>query len=72
MLEKLGFRQLVEETLTVQRQTNAMTLYQLVLAMVLACYVSFSCLRHLCFLEREPMLTFFAEGQEYIAGALRC
>ena len=42
MLEKLGFQQLVEETLTVKRKTKAMTMYQFVLAMVLACYVGFS------------------------------
>jgi hypothetical protein len=57
MLEKLGFRQLVEETLTVKRQTRAMTMYRFVLAMVLACYVGFSRLFHLRFLQREPMLT---------------
>ena len=57
MLEKLGFRQVVEETLTVRRRTKAMSLYQFVLAMVLACYVGFSRLYHLRFLEREPMLT---------------
>src|SRR5712692_6010580 len=57
MLEKLGFRQLVEETLTVKRQTKAMGMYEFVLAMVLACYVGFSRLFHLRFLEREPMLT---------------
>ena len=56
MLEKLGFRQLVEETLTVKRKTKAMAMYQFVLAMVLACYVGFSRLYHLRFLEREPML----------------
>jgi hypothetical protein len=53
MLEKLSFRQLVEETLTVKRKTKAMTMYQFVLAMVLACYVGFSRLYHLRFLERE-------------------
>jgi len=57
MLEKLGFRQLVEGTLTVQRKTKAMAMYQFVLAMVLACYVGFSRLFHLRFLQREPMLT---------------
>jgi len=56
MLEKLGFRQLVEETLTVKRQTKAMPMYQFVLAMILACYVGFSRLYHLNFLKREPML----------------
>lgn len=57
MLEKLGFQQLVAETLTVKRKTKAMPMYQFVLAMVLACYVGFSRLFHLRFLEREPMLT---------------
>jgi hypothetical protein len=57
MLEKLGFQQLVEETLTVKRKTQAMPMYRFVLAMVLACYVGFSRLHHLRFLKREPMLT---------------
>jgi len=57
MLERLGFRQLVEEILTVKRITRAMPMYQFVLAMVLAVYVGFSRLHHLRFLEREPMLT---------------
>jgi hypothetical protein len=57
MLEKLGFPQLVEETLTVKRITRAMPMYQFVLAMVLAGYVGFSRLHHLRYLEREPMLT---------------
>jgi hypothetical protein len=57
MLEKLGFQQLVEETLTVKRVTRAMPMYQFVLAMVLAVYVGFSRLNHLRFLQREPMLT---------------
>lgn len=56
MLEKLGFQQVVEETLRVKRVTRAMTLYQFVLAMVLALYVGFSRLNHLRFLAREPML----------------
>src|SRR5437879_2290598 len=57
MLEKLGFQQLLEETLTVKRVTRAMSMYQFVLAMVLAVYVGFSRLHHLRFLQREPMLT---------------
>jgi stalled ribosome alternative rescue factor ArfA len=57
MLEKLGFQQLVEDTLTVKRATRAMSMYQFVLAMVLAVYVGFSRLHHLRFLKREPMLT---------------
>jgi hypothetical protein len=57
MLEKLGFQQLVEETLTVKRVTRAMNMFQFVLAMVLGAYVGFSRLHHLRFLKREPMLT---------------
>jgi hypothetical protein len=57
MLEKLGFQQIVEELLTVQRATRAMPMYQFVLAMVLAAYVGFSRLHHLRFVAREPMLT---------------
>src|SRR2546429_2781614 len=56
MLEKLQFQQLVEETLTVKRETRAMPWYQFVLSMVLALYVGFSRLHHLRFLAREPML----------------
>src|SRR5271166_6758776 len=56
MLEKLKFRQLVEETLTVTRVTRAMPWYQFVLSMVLALYVGFSRLHHLRFLARDPML----------------
>jgi DDE family transposase len=57
MLEKLGFQQLVEETLTIRRRTRAMPVYQFVLGMVLVLYVGFSRLNHLRFVEREPMLT---------------
>src|SRR5215469_5842515 len=57
MLERLGFQGLVEETLTVKRVTRAMSLYQFVLAIVLAAYVGFSRLYHLRFVAREPMLT---------------
>jgi hypothetical protein len=57
MLERLGFQQLVEETLTVKRIPRAMSMYQFVLAMVLAAYVGFSRLYHLRLVAREPMLT---------------
>jgi hypothetical protein len=57
MLEKLGFQQLVEETLTIKRQTRAMPMFRFILGMILACYVGFSRLHHLRFLKREPMLT---------------
>ena len=57
MLERLRFQQLVEETLTVKRVTRTMSMYQFILAMVLAAYVGFSRLYHLRFVAREPMLT---------------
>jgi hypothetical protein len=57
MLEKLGFRQLVEENLTIKRRTRVMPAYEFVLAMVLAFYIGFSRLNHLQFLKSEPMLT---------------
>ena len=53
MLEKLGFQQLVEETLSIGRPTRVMPVYRFVLAIVLALYVGFSRLNHLRFLERE-------------------
>jgi len=57
MLEKLGFQQVVEETLTVKRVTRAMPMYQFVLSIVLAIYVGFSRLHHLRFVMQDPMLT---------------
>ena len=56
MLERLGFQQLVEETLTAKRLTRAMSMYQFVLTMLLSFYIGFPRLHHLRFLEREPML----------------
>jgi Transposase DDE domain group 1 len=57
MLEKLQFRELIEEHVTIKRLTTSMPGFRFVLAMVLALYVGFSRLNHLQFLEREPMLT---------------
>src|SRR3979411_3307170 len=62
MLEKLGFLQLVEETLPGKRITRAMPMGQFVLAMVLAVYVGFSRLHHLRFLEREQMTSGILTG----------
>ena len=53
MLEKLGFQHLIEDTLTIRRQTRAMPVFRF----ILACYVGFCRLHHLRFLKREPMLT---------------
>ena len=57
MLEKLGFQQLLEQTLSVPRETRSMPWPGFVLGMVLAIYIGFSRLNHLRFLAREPMLT---------------
>ena len=57
MLEKLGFKQLVEETLTISRIPRVMTIYQFLLGMVLAIYIGFSRLNHIRFLAQDPMLT---------------
>ena len=57
MLEKLEFKRLVEETLTVKRIPRAMTIYQFLLGMVLALYLGFSRLNHLRFVAQDPMLT---------------
>jgi Transposase DDE domain group 1 len=57
MLERLEFKKLVEETLTIDRNPRAMTIYQFLLGMVLAIYVGFSRLNHLRFIAQDPMLT---------------
>src|SRR5712671_525993 len=57
MLEKLGFKELIEETLTIHRLPRVMTIYQFLLGMVLAIYVGFSRLNHLRFVAQDPMLT---------------
>jgi hypothetical protein len=57
MLEKLGFKKLVEETLSVHRIPRVMTIYQFLLGMVQTLYVGFSRLSHLRFVAQDPMLT---------------
>jgi hypothetical protein len=64
MLEKLQFRELIEQHVTIQRLTTSMPGFRFVLAMILALYVGFSRLNHLQFLEREPMLTGILEVTE--------
>ena len=56
MLEKLGFQSLVEETVTVSRQTKVMSMCQFVLAMILGIYVGFARLYQLRFIARDPIL----------------
>jgi len=56
MLEKVGFRSIVEETVRVGRQTRFMSMYQFMLAMILGAYVGFARLYHLRFIARDPIL----------------
>src|SRR5437870_12711513 len=44
MLQKLGFQQLLESTITSKRVTRVMSLYQVSLAMVLGFYAGVQCL----------------------------
>jgi len=56
MLETLGFQKLVEETLTVDRTTKVMSVYQFILAIVLGIYVGFSRLNQLRYIARDPLM----------------
>jgi hypothetical protein len=62
MLEKLGFQNLVAETLTVKRIPRVMTIYQFVLGIVLALYVGFAGLNHIRFVAQDLMLTGILKG----------
>src|ERR1035437_8670509 len=57
MLEKLGFQSLLEETVTVNRVTKVMGMYQFFLGIVLGIYVRFSRLNQLRFIAQDPLLT---------------
>ena len=57
LLEKLGFAQVIKETITVKRQPRSMGVFQFILAQVLAIYVGFARLHHMRFIARDPMLT---------------
>ena len=57
MLEKLGFRSLVEERLTSKRITRSMDLYGFLLSILLGLYIGFSRLNQLRFIARDPIVT---------------
>jgi hypothetical protein len=56
MLEKIGFQQLVEENLTVDRNTKVMSSYQFILAIVMGIYLGFTRLNQLRYIARDPLL----------------
>jgi hypothetical protein len=57
LLEKIGFRALLEQTLKVTRVPRVMEAYQFILAIVLGMYVGFSRLNQLRFVAHDPILT---------------
>src|SRR3989449_6933929 len=57
MLEKLGFQELVESTITSNRITRVMNLYKFALGIVLGFYVGFQRLNQMRFIARDPVLT---------------
>src|SRR6058998_4122555 len=57
MLEKLGFQQLLEATITSKRVTRVMSLYKFALGLVLGFYVGFQRLNQMRFIARDPILT---------------
>jgi len=57
LLERLEFRRLIEERLTVKRETIAMSVYEFVLAIVIALYIGFDRLSHLRFIGKDAVIT---------------
>lgn len=57
MLEKLGFQELVESTMTSKRITRALNLYKFVLGLVLGFYVGLQRLNQMRFIAHDPVLT---------------
>ena len=57
MLEKLGFQQLLEATITSKRVTRVMSLYKFALGLVLGFYTGFQRLNQMRFIARDPILT---------------
>jgi hypothetical protein len=57
MLEKLGFQELVEATITSKRITRVMNLYKFALGIVLGFYVGFQRLNQMRFIAHDPVLT---------------
>jgi hypothetical protein len=57
MLEKLGFQELVESSITSKRMTRVMNLYKFALGIVLGFYVGFQRLNQMRFIAHDPVLT---------------
>src|SRR5204862_1473014 len=57
MLEKLGFQQLLESTITSKRVTRVMSLYEICLGLVLCFYVGCQRLNQMRFIARDSIVT---------------
>ena len=57
MLEKLGFEELIKESLSVKRSPRCMPVWEFVLAMVLSIYIGFFRLNQIRFIANDAMLT---------------
>jgi hypothetical protein len=57
LLERLEFRRLIEERLTMKREPVAMSMYEFVLAILIALYIGFDRLSHLTFLAKDAVIT---------------
>jgi len=56
MLEKIGFQEMVQEHLTVDRNTRVMSTYQFILAIVMGIYVGFTRLNQLRYIASDPLV----------------
>ena len=56
MLEKIGFQEMVEANVTVDRITKVMSSYQFILAIVMGIYLGFSRLNQLRYIAQDPLV----------------
>jgi hypothetical protein len=56
MLEKIGFQKMVEENMTVDRNTKVMSPYQFILAIVMGIYLGFTRLNQLRYIAGDPLV----------------
>ena len=56
MLEKIGFQKMVEENMTVDRNTKVMTTFQFILAIVMGIYLGFTRLNQLRYIASDPLV----------------
>jgi len=57
LLEKLKFKEVVEQVLRVKRIPHAMSNYQFMLSILIALYIGFSRLAHLVHIATDPLIT---------------